>query len=99
MTVADNLCLHKIGEKVGFFSRVDGRFEVKVSSSVPSLQKMYSTFLKLSHQVQFISSILSCYEFDALWPHAHWKFLDSLAQICPGWDQKGDEGVSLLWPF
>lgn len=39
MTVADNLCLHKIGEKVGFFSRVDGRLEVKVSSSVPSLQK------------------------------------------------------------
>lgn len=39
MTVADNLRLHKIGEKVGFFSRVDGRLEVKVSSSVPSLQK------------------------------------------------------------
>lgn len=35
--VADNLCRHGIGEKVGF--RVDGRFEVKVSSSVPSLLK------------------------------------------------------------
>lgn len=31
MTVADNLYLHKIGEKVGFSLRVDGRFEVKVS--------------------------------------------------------------------
>lgn len=39
MTVADNLCLHKIGEKVGCSPRVDGRFEVKVCSSVPSLQK------------------------------------------------------------
>lgn len=37
MFVTDSLCLHGIGEKVGFFSRVDGRFEVKVSSSVPSL--------------------------------------------------------------
>lgn len=39
MTVADNLYLHKTGEKVGFSPRADGRFEVKVSSSVPSLQK------------------------------------------------------------
>jgi len=39
MTVADNLCLHKTEEKVGFSPGTDGRFEVKVSSSVPSLQK------------------------------------------------------------
>lgn len=67
----------------------------------PSLpfKRLYSTFLKLSHQVQFISSILSCYEFDALWPHAYWKLLDSLAQICPDCAQKGDEGVSLLQSF
>lgn len=57
MTMVDNLCPHKIGEKVSFSPRVDGRFGVKVSSSVPSLKKMYSTFLKLSHQVKVISSI------------------------------------------
>lgn len=39
MTMAHNLCPHKIGEKVGFSPRVDGRFGVKVSSSVPSLKK------------------------------------------------------------
>lgn len=39
MIVAYSLCLHGIGEKVGFFSGADGRFEVKVSSSVPSLSK------------------------------------------------------------
>lgn len=38
MAVADNLCFHKTGEKVGFSPRVDGRFAVRVSSSVPSLQ-------------------------------------------------------------
>lgn len=35
MIVSDNLSLHGIGEKIGI--RVNERFEVKVSSSVPSL--------------------------------------------------------------